>query len=51
MRAVLIIVLFVLAGFTAGYVFAESQRPSCPTEDSCQVDYRDGEWHITEDTP
>lgn len=26
-------------------------QPSCPTEDSCAVDYRDGAWRITEVTP
>lgn len=25
--------------------------PSCPTEDSCTVDYHDGQWHVTEVTP
>ena len=23
----------------------------CPTEDSCQMDYRDGSWHLVEVTP
>ena len=26
-------------------------KPRCPTEDSCTVDYRDGEWHIEKDRP
>jgi hypothetical protein len=25
--------------------------PDCPTEDSCAIDYRNGEWHIEEVTP
>ncbi len=23
----------------------------CPSEDSCEVDYRDGAWHVTEVAP
>jgi hypothetical protein len=26
-------------------------KADCPTEDSCTVDYRDGEWHIEEVRP
>lgn len=25
------------------------QRPDCPTEDSCTIDYIDGQWVITEE--
>ena len=49
-----IIIMFVLTlfyGFLVGIAYAESQEPNCPTEDSCTVDYREGEWHIREVTP
>ncbi len=32
-------------------IIGDSTRPKCPTEDSCTVDYRSGEWHVTEVTP
>lgn len=46
------------AAFAIGFVVADAQpaevhptpvsdvHPSCPTEDSCIPDYRDGKWHI-----
>ncbi|WP_165949249.1 hypothetical protein [Kribbella turkmenica] len=45
-RAVVLLVV-AGAGFVAGWV-ANDASPHCPTEDACTVDYRDGEWHITE---
>lgn len=39
-----------LLAFTLGYASADD-APSCPTEDSCTVDYEDGRWTVTEDTP
>lgn len=27
------------------------EAPRCPEEDSCQIDYRDGAWHVTEVQP
>lgn len=45
----------VLAGFALGFSLAvflyDITGPDCPTEDSCTVDYRDGEWIIEETTP
>lgn len=34
-----------------GYMLCHAEEPSCPTDDSCTADYRDGEWHIEEVTP
>ena len=34
-----------------GYQDGRDGQPSCPTEDSCSVDYRDGAWDIVEVTP
>lgn len=47
--AYVLIVIFV-AFFVGVAVGRESvsEKPNCPTEDSCSVDYRNGEWHITE---
>lgn len=39
-----------LLAFALGYWSADDM-PYCPQEDSCTVDYRDGAWHIEEDTP
>lgn len=46
-------------GFVAGFLasgalifgLAAHAQPHCPQEDSCQVDYRDGAWHVTEVQP
>lgn len=27
------------------------EKPYCPEEDSCQIDYHDGAWHISEVQP
>jgi hypothetical protein len=35
--------------FIAGTLLDTS--PECPTEDSCTVDYTDGEWVITPEVP
>lgn len=40
-----------LAAFGAGWATHTPDRPSCPTEDSCDVDYRDGRWVVVEVTP
>lgn len=49
------IIMLILFGFFAGIILTisivEAKRPDCPTEDSCTVDYRDGEWYIEEVTP
>lgn len=47
----LIVVLLVPAAFVAGFFMPTDVKPNCPTEDSCAIDYRDGEWHITETMP
>lgn len=38
-------------GWSLCYEFDHPEQPYCPTEDSCQIDYHDGKWHITEVTP
>jgi hypothetical protein len=38
-------------GTLSGWLIADAQQPHCPTEDSCVVDYHDGQWHIAEVTP
>jgi hypothetical protein len=35
------------AGMGAEKVLTQDRKPYCPTEDSCKIDYHDGEWHIT----
>jgi len=38
--------------FALGALVGHSiDQPYCPTEDSCTVDYHDGQWTITEVTP
>jgi hypothetical protein len=45
----------ILAGFALGFSLATFlygvNGPDCPTEDSCTVDYRNGEWQIEEVRP
>jgi len=43
-------VLLILAAYVAGFALGDWQ-PYCPTEDSCQIDYSDGRWHVTPDVP
>jgi len=43
--------LIALAGGLCGYNLAHDEPPHCPTEDSCQPQYEDGEWTIVEVTP
>lgn len=40
-----------IAGICLGWALNDILNPNCPTEDSCTVDYRDGEWHIKEVNP
>ena len=40
-----------LGAFAAGWWANTPDHPSCPTEDSCTADYRDGGWHVEEVTP
>jgi hypothetical protein len=39
----------------AGFIFLPAgdlmRMPSCPSEDSCTIDYHDGGWHIYPDVP
>jgi hypothetical protein len=39
--------------FVVGRVSAPDvpETVHCPTEDSCTVDYHNGQWHITPDRP
>lgn len=50
-RRVMAAVVLVVTGAVAHAVVTDESEPSCPTEDSCVVDYRDGGWHIEEVTP
>jgi hypothetical protein len=47
-----------LAAFTAAVAFGagwaistDMQQVDCPTEDSCTIDYRNGQWYIEPDVP
>ena len=56
-RVIAGIILLVLAAFLGGFsagAWAGAHHyagPSCPTEDSCSVQYYGGTWHITPVTP
>jgi len=39
-------VAILIFGLAMGYVVRDAQLPSCPAEDSCVIDYRDGQWFI-----
>lgn len=41
----------IILGWSLTYEHDHPDRPYCPTEDSCSIDYRDGSWHIEEVTP
>lgn len=47
----------VLGGVGLGYWIWGGECPevapevSCPTEDSCTLDFRDGQWHVTPTVP
>jgi hypothetical protein len=48
------LVYYLLGAITGGILALLGSavvEPDCPTEDSCELDYRDGAWHITEVTP
>lgn len=38
-------------GFLGGWMAGQPEVPSCPTEDSCTVDYQDGQWVIEPAVP
>jgi hypothetical protein len=38
-------------GALAALGITSALAPSCPTEDACSIDYHDGRWVVTEDTP
>jgi hypothetical protein len=48
-----------LAAFIAGVLLSGGlvaswrayEKPYCPTEDSCQIDYSHGHWTVTEQQP
>jgi hypothetical protein len=45
-------IAFAAVGVLAGTMIdSPAEQPSCPTEDSCKIDYRDGQWIITPDVP
>lgn len=37
----------IIFAMIAGMIDARHPAPNCPTEDSCAINYRDGEWIIT----
>jgi hypothetical protein len=39
----------VIGVFVGGFSSRGDASPYCPTEDSCHIDFRNGEWHITEE--
>lgn len=43
--------LLALGAFGAGWWAGTPDDPSCSTEDSCDVDYRDGGWVVVEVAP
>lgn len=47
--AIALAVVAFLVGTLFGVAIAEEKKPYCPTEDSCSIDYSNGEWIITED--
>ena len=57
MRLITGIILLVLAAFLAGFGTGglagthHPAGPSCPTEDSCSVQYYGGTWHVIPVTP
>lgn len=48
---IVLALLLLLSGVGVGWTAHTEQRPYCPTEDSCAIDYRDGAWHIEETVP
>jgi hypothetical protein len=51
MRRIALALTSAVIGALAALGITNALEPHCPTEDSCTVDYRDGRWHITKDTP
>lgn len=45
------LILGIMIGWALTYEFDHPDRPYCPTEDSCSIDYHNGSWHIEEVTP
>jgi len=50
-EVVLAVILAGGIGSMAGTVYQQGHQPSCPTEDSCQINYHDGRWYIKEVVP
>ena len=46
-----LVVIWAALGILGTLAVQAAAEPHCPTEDSCTVDYRGGQWHITEVTP
>ena len=40
--------IILVIGFIMGMMVERLDTPNCPTEDSCYVDYYDGQWHVIE---
>lgn len=49
-RLVTIVIVAIWIGVGLALWGVSSEQPSCPTEDSCTADYRDGRWHIERTT-
>lgn len=49
----IVVAVAILAAFALGIAVhvRTGDGPYCPTEDSCQIDYRDGTWTVTEVVP
>ena len=46
-----LVAIWAALGILGTLAVQAAAEPHCPTEDSCSIDYRQGEWHITEVTP
>lgn len=51
MRAIIAAIIAALVTLAGAALVDSATRPTCPTEDSCTVDYRNGQWQIAEVTP
>lgn len=51
MKTTLTLVIVALSFVLGAVAERVTSAPHCPTEDSCQIDYHNGAWTITEVTP
>lgn len=49
--AVALMLIMWALGAIAGATLTWERQPYCPTEDSCTIDYHDGQWTVTEEQP